>query len=647
MKNSKLHLVSKLIISLFLLLGLSGKSFSQNCLLADAGPDKQICPSGGSVMIGTPSVAGATYFWSPSTGLNNTSIAQPIASPTTTTIYTLTVTSGQNLLPNGDFENGYTGFGTDYAIFPNSDGSCLPSQTSYGSISVNTNPWTLNGQWCKMTDHSPLGFNMLTVDGSAFPNRRVWFATVPVTSNTTYSFSGWVTNNTYTDPSETPMLRFQINGVVVLQNYLVPWSLCQWGQFSMNWSSGASATALIEMFDDNLSCFRNDFNLDDLSLTNCPASTDQVTVCVCQAPPPPEIVTVQIPLNIPLIWQKFNTAVGVGCWFNRPHDHEQYRNICSRYWGLLSGYLPADNNLPSYHSFEANFSMYPRWSGTYAYLGFWQNTPGTYEPCTANDIISANMYMFHSTYNFPFCYPGHNYLIQPHSGSNAFTIKRTTDDKNHWYTCTIMPINNSIYNYDNPPPVGPEVINVPASTTPTQDYIIDVTQMVKNSLQITSDSHLGFLFQQENYSSYNNVFFNGNNNDDDIIDPGEPYVELTYIRRRLPINCFLSTPVGNANQILNKNNNFLKLYDTLTSNKPLLSDTRIIPNPANNEITISSPDKVEFMEIFRIDGILLKQINVSDKKIMTISVSNLKPGYYFIKLRTNKGLKYLKFAVQR
>jgi hypothetical protein len=61
---------------------------------ADAGADKQIC-SGSSVQIGNPAVGGTppyTYSWSPSTGLSAADSAQPIASPTLTTMYTVTIT---------------------------------------------------------------------------------------------------------------------------------------------------------------------------------------------------------------------------------------------------------------------------------------------------------------------------------------------------------------------------------------------------------------------------------------------------------------------------------------------------------------------------------------------------------------------------
>src|SRR6476661_5163698 len=66
--------------------------------VAAAGPDRTFC-SGQSAQLGTAPVAGVTYSWSPSTGLNSATIAQPTVTLTnttgaaTTTTYTLTTTS--------------------------------------------------------------------------------------------------------------------------------------------------------------------------------------------------------------------------------------------------------------------------------------------------------------------------------------------------------------------------------------------------------------------------------------------------------------------------------------------------------------------------------------------------------------------------
>jgi hypothetical protein len=58
---------------------------------ADAGIDQTLTCSVTSVTLGSASVAGTTYAWSPSLGLSDASIAQPIASAAGT--YTLTATS--------------------------------------------------------------------------------------------------------------------------------------------------------------------------------------------------------------------------------------------------------------------------------------------------------------------------------------------------------------------------------------------------------------------------------------------------------------------------------------------------------------------------------------------------------------------------
>jgi len=60
--------------------------------VADAGSDKNLTCATTSTIIGTAGIAGSTYSWSPATGLSSTTIAQPTASPSTTTTYTVIVT---------------------------------------------------------------------------------------------------------------------------------------------------------------------------------------------------------------------------------------------------------------------------------------------------------------------------------------------------------------------------------------------------------------------------------------------------------------------------------------------------------------------------------------------------------------------------
>lgn len=70
--------------------------FATMPLMANAGAPQTICSSTSSTLGGQPTAAGGTgpytYSWAPSTGLDYTNIANPVAKPTTNTTYTLTVT---------------------------------------------------------------------------------------------------------------------------------------------------------------------------------------------------------------------------------------------------------------------------------------------------------------------------------------------------------------------------------------------------------------------------------------------------------------------------------------------------------------------------------------------------------------------------
>ena len=60
---------------------------------ADAGPTRQVCIGAGNG-VQLQASGGMRYSWLPATGLNNPSIANPLANPERTTLYTVTVTDG-------------------------------------------------------------------------------------------------------------------------------------------------------------------------------------------------------------------------------------------------------------------------------------------------------------------------------------------------------------------------------------------------------------------------------------------------------------------------------------------------------------------------------------------------------------------------
>jgi hypothetical protein len=107
--------------------------------VANAGSNVSIC-FGGSVQLSGGT--GLIYSWAPATGLSSTTIANPIASPTVTTQYTLTVSDGSesststvlvtvNPLPTITFTSNPVGFGI-----------CPGGQTTLTASGANTYSWS-------------------------------------------------------------------------------------------------------------------------------------------------------------------------------------------------------------------------------------------------------------------------------------------------------------------------------------------------------------------------------------------------------------------------------------------------------------------------------------------------------------------------
>jgi hypothetical protein len=63
-----------------------------NNLIANTGGNVSIC-LGDSIKIGTPAKSGWKYLWTPSDSLNNINLAEPLADPTSSTIYQLKVSA--------------------------------------------------------------------------------------------------------------------------------------------------------------------------------------------------------------------------------------------------------------------------------------------------------------------------------------------------------------------------------------------------------------------------------------------------------------------------------------------------------------------------------------------------------------------------
>jgi gliding motility-associated-like protein len=233
--------------------------------------DTTIC-RGNSVQLKTAS--SLNFCWNTTTGLNNTNISNPIATPVNTTTYYFTSQSiGNNLVVNGDFSAGNTGFQSDYTSqFPN---------TTEGAYWVGTNSFAWNAGLNACNEHTAVSGNMMLVNGSPVSGAKIWSQTITIVPNTNYAFSVWVQSLAALNPAN---LKFSINGTLLGNNINAGNIACQWSQFFATWNSGTNTNAVITIVNNNTIAVGNDFALDDISFAPVLIKQDSLKITVTDPP---------------------------------------------------------------------------------------------------------------------------------------------------------------------------------------------------------------------------------------------------------------------------------------------------------------------------------------------------------------------------
>jgi gliding motility-associated-like protein len=233
--------------------------------------DTTICSGTGLALRTLPSLQ---FCWSPTSYLDNATLANPTATPPATTKYYFTAkTVGANLIVNGDFSSGNTGFSSSYTYDP--------VNKTTGEYFVGPNPRAWNPiAPSNCGDHSSGSGNMLLIDGGPVTPISVWSQQITVTPNTNYAFSSWVQSLSTFNPA---VLQFSINGVVLGNVINASSTACTWQQFFINWNSGNNTTALVSLVYENttvIGVIGNDFAIDDISFAPIAVQIDSVTIAV-------------------------------------------------------------------------------------------------------------------------------------------------------------------------------------------------------------------------------------------------------------------------------------------------------------------------------------------------------------------------------
>lgn len=265
-------------LSVFILIwffnGLTWMQGHAQCTVT-ACPDITIC-KGETAFLSASGQLIFDYHWSPASSLNQPYGSNPVAHPLATTTYTVTVTTllDSNLITNGDFENGNTGFSSSYTYNP-------VSVWNEATYAVNTSPLNVHPNFAPCSDHTSGSGKMMIVNGAGTANTDVWCQTIPVIPNTSYAFSTWLTTVVVNSPA---VLQFSINGVILGQPFTAPSTNCTWQQFYEVWNSGTATSAQICIVNQNTATSGNDFALDDISFKRFCLATDSVTVFIQEVP---------------------------------------------------------------------------------------------------------------------------------------------------------------------------------------------------------------------------------------------------------------------------------------------------------------------------------------------------------------------------
>ncbi|HET9825981.1 MAG TPA: gliding motility-associated C-terminal domain-containing protein [Chitinophagaceae bacterium] len=211
-----------------------------------------------------------SFCWSPTIYLDNPNSPNPITSaPQNITYFYTAEINGPNVIVNGDFSAGNSGFTSEYNY-------ANPNVTE-GEYYVGPSPQAWNAALSNCGDHTTGAGKMMLVNGSPVANVTVWKQVVPVTPNTNYAFSTWIQALWPPNPAQ---LQFSINGKDIGALITASLPTCTLTQFYTTWNSRTNTTAIISIVNKNTEIQGNDFALDDISFAPVFIKRDSVRIMV-------------------------------------------------------------------------------------------------------------------------------------------------------------------------------------------------------------------------------------------------------------------------------------------------------------------------------------------------------------------------------
>lgn len=234
---------------------------AQNCSFTITVPqDITICEPSSVELNGSISGQTLGFNWTSNYGYFNDIDLNPSVFVDKTTTFKLKAFSDPavNLIVNGNFSAGNTGFNTDYNYMAD-----IPGYTqelwAEGTYSVVANPNWVHTHFAPCSDHTG-GGEMMVINGAPTYS-EVWCQTVSINPNTTYIFQAFATSVETTSPA---VLQFSINGNLLGSPFNLSGGSCNWQEFYEVWESGGNTSAVICITNQNFEPSGNDFAIDDI-----------------------------------------------------------------------------------------------------------------------------------------------------------------------------------------------------------------------------------------------------------------------------------------------------------------------------------------------------------------------------------------------
>ena len=169
-------------------------------------------------------------------------------------------TCGPNLITNGDFESGNTGFTSGYAFKTDVAGNSemIPENTYGIDDNINTYHPLMSGV--------ARSGNFLMVNGNTGSIKTVWSQSINVIAGSEYKISAYVQNIFSVSPA---LLRFNVGGNLV--GTFSPTGLATWQEFTATFVATTNGNVEFSIINSNLTAYGNDFGVDDISVLRlCP-----------------------------------------------------------------------------------------------------------------------------------------------------------------------------------------------------------------------------------------------------------------------------------------------------------------------------------------------------------------------------------------